>query len=507
MNRVVPLSALVVVLSGCSLAPDFVLPDIMLPKQYREQSAEGELQKPEGQWMPVDSELKIEQGVWWQIFGDKQLDALEAEAMDANQTLRVALTRVDKARAIAEVNTDSILPTISAGGNAVRTKPSNASGAAFGASGTSFKPYTLYGVRATASYEVDLFGKARDNYQAFLFDADAQQAIYQGVLLSLQADVAQHYFSIRALDSERQLLRETVMVREEAARIMKLRYDEGEAEERDWANAQSDLATAQSEMIGLDRARAGHEHALALLLGKMPSDYKIAEMPLVNNPPAIPPGLPSSLLERRPDVAQAVAAMQAANRRIGVARTAFFPSLTLTANGGSSSTHLEDIFKWSGRTWALGQTAGNALVLPIFDSGRNFAGLDAAKSSYEESVASYRQQVLTAFRDVEDSLSEQRLLAEQSQKQGDAMVSAIMALNMTQMRYDEGDVNYSELVNTQRNALAVQRAVLQTRGQRFVTAVTLIRALGGGWGEPSNTMPEEEPSKSVYLQDVAPLTK
>ncbi len=478
MNKSLPL-LFTAALSACSLAPDYDPPQIKTPEAFKEQSA---AENKTGQWKPGEPAETSDRGEWWKIFSDDVLNALEQQAVTANPSLQATAARVDQARATVRANASTIFPTIDIGGNAVRAQPSSAGVAAFGGNPSAqLKPYTLYSAGGTASYEVDLFGRVRDNEKALEKNADAQEAMYRSVLLALQADVAQHYFSLRALDTERALLRETVVMRREAMRIMQKRFDLGEAGEQDLTRAQSDLAGTEAELIALDRRRAALEHALATLLGKMPSEFSFAEAPLQGLPPEIPAGLPSSLLERRPDIAQAQAAMAAANARIGVARTALFPSLNLTASGGYESTSLSDLFTWPMRTWALGQLAGNALSMTVFDNGRNLARIDAADAAYNEAVANYKSQVLAAFREVEDHLSDQHLLAGQSEKLDASAVAATRTTALTQKRYDEGDVNYFEVVDSQRNSLAVERAAVQARGQRFITTISLIRALGGGW--------------------------
>lgn len=477
-------------LAGCDLAPDFKLPEINLPMSYKEQPAEAaEAKEQKGMWQEAKALDKDDRGQWWKIFSDEQLNDLEKQAADANQTLKIAAARVQEARATAQANTISFLPDIDVGANAVRAQPANAGLAAFGQSAGQLKPYTLYEAQGVANYEVDLFGQVRNNYRAYEKDADAQEAAYRTALLALQADVAQNYFSIRELDAERKLLRDTIIMRQEAARIMDKRYQLGDAAEQDKQRTQADLAEAQAELAGLDRQRSTIEHGLAVLLGKMPSEFMLAEAPLAGMPPEVPAGLPSTLLERRPDVASAQASMAAANLRIGVARAAFYPNVVLTASGGFESTVLHNLFQWSNRTWALGQLAGTAISMPIFDNGRNQARLDLAHAQYEEAVAGYRQQVLVAFRDVEDNLAGQRLLAEQAQKADVAAASATRTTELTQKRYKLGDANYFEVVTEERNSLAAERAAVQTRGQRFITTVALIRALGGSWEmvQPSAT--------------------
>jgi len=469
-------------ISACSLAPEYKAPKVEVPEVFKEES--NDTADDQYLWQPVESLEKIDRGQWWKIFNQADLNALEKQAIESNQSLKVIAARVEQSRDIARANKGGFLPDIDFGGNVVRSKPSAPSLAAFGApANTPTNPYTLYNSQASISYEADIFGRVRDTYKASVLDAEAQSSLYQSALLSLQADVAQNYFSIRALDSERKLLRNTVKIRSEAARIMQRKFKEGDAGEQDQARTQSELASVEADLIAVIRQRTNLEHALAVLLGKIPSNFVFAEAPLEDMMPvAIPAGLPSDLLKRRPDVLAAIDAMRAANSRIGVAKTAYFPSITLTASGGFQSNSLSDIFNWSGRTWALGQVAGNALSLPIFHGGRDYANVKAAKSAFDEAVANYREQVLIAFREVEDSLVDQRLLAKQSVKEDRAATTASRTTDLAKKRYHEGETDYFEVVDSERISLAAERSAVQIRGQRFITTVSLIRALGGGWG-------------------------
>jgi multidrug efflux system outer membrane protein len=494
------------VLGGCSLAPDFALPETKLPAAYKEQLPDTQAEVAQGQWKPAIAMEAADRGKWWRIFGDEKLDLLQHEALAANQSLRAAAARVEQSRALAETKTPSFLPDLDIGGNAVRAQPSSAGAAAFGGpANAQLKPYTLYMGEGVLSYEADLFGRVRDNYKAYVHDSEAEESSYQSTLLMLQGDVAQHYFNLRALDTERKLLRETVAIRTEASRIMQKRFNVGSVSEVDTTRIQSELALAKADLIALDARRAQLENALAVLLGKMPSEFTFAEYPLEGVPPVVPSGLPSSLLERRPDVSRAIAAMQAANSRIGVARTAFFPRLLLTTSGGYQSSVFSELFDWSSRTWALGQTAGTALTMSIFDSGRNFANLDVSKSAYEEAVANYRQQVLVSFRDVEDNLTFQRLLEEQSRAQDAAAEAATRTTQLIEKRYEQGDVDYFQVVDTQRLSLAAERAAVQIRGQRFLATIGLIRALGGGWDDAQPQAAVQEPDASLP-QNKTPVT-
>lgn len=470
-------------LCGCSLAPNFKPPLIELPSNFKEEKAVAQ-EKKEGIWREAKPLEAANRGEWWKIFGDPTLDALEKQAETANQSLHAAAARVEAARAAVRAEASTFLPKIELGGNSVRAQPSSAGVAAFGGNpSANLKPYTLYSAQGAATYEVDLFGRVRDNEKALRFDAEAEEAMYRSVLLALQADIAQHYFSLRALDAERALLRNTVAIRSEATRIMQKRFEVGTVGEQDLSRTQSELAATQAELLALDRRRANLEHALAVLLGQIPSSFTFAEAPLDHLPPEIPGGIPSTLLERRPDIAAAQAAMASANRRIGVARTAFFPMLVLTASGGYQSTNLSDLLLWSNHTWALGQLAGSALSWTIFDNGRNLARLDIADARYQESVANYREAVLLAFRDVENTLSDQRLLADQYKQLEAAAASAKRTTQLTQIRYDSGDVNYFEVVDAQRNSLTAEQSAVQALGSRFLATIALIRALGGGWEE------------------------
>ncbi len=485
MTKYALLLTLTTILTGCSLAPDFVVPDMHPPEAYKEEPAEKQAQ-PEGTWKPAEFLEKADRGSWWTLFQDDVLNDLETQATNANQSAKAAAARVEEARATVRANAFAFLPDVTLGGNALRAKPSGANLAAFGSPGSpNIKPYTMFNAQGTASYEVDLFVRVRSTENAFRSDADALEADYRSVLLALQADVAQHYFLLRALDTERQLLREAITIREEAARIMQRRFELGDVSAQDQARTQSELADARANLIDVERRRTVLEHALAVLLGKMPGEFAFAEAPLADVPPEIPAGIPSTLLERRPDITAAQHAMAAANARIGVARAAYFPSLFLTAAGGYQSTELGDLFKWANRSWALGQLAGNALSMTIFNNGRTDGRVDAAKAAYREAVANYRQQVLVAFRDVEDSLSDQQKLADQAHQLEIAAATTAKTLELTRKRYDAGDVSYFEVVDAERNSLASGRASLQIRGQRFFTTIALVRALGGGWAEQS----------------------
>jgi multidrug efflux system outer membrane protein len=341
----------------------------------------------------------------------------------------------------------------------------------------------LWRAQASVSYEADLFGRVASSVQAATADAQQSAALYRSVLLALQADVAQGYFQVRELDAELQIYRRTVDLRRKTVDLIRHRYDAGDVGELDLDRARADLESARAEQAGIARKRAAAEHALAVMLGKAPAEFSLPARPISRIAIDIPAGLPSSLLERRPDIAAAERAMAAANARIGVAKSAFFPSLMLTGAGGLESSALGDLFNWSSRTFLLGPLVGTALSLPIFDGGRRQANLDRARAVYKEDVADYRQTVLTAFREVEDNLASLRLLHGQTAAQDAALQAATRAAQLSQAQYREGAVSYLDVLDADRTALQQQRASARLDGDRASTVVSLIRALGGGWGQ------------------------
>jgi multidrug efflux system outer membrane protein len=456
-------------LAGCSLAPKFERPESETPAQFKELTP-----AERGNWKTAQPAEEQPRGEWWRAFHDPAPDAIAA-----NQTLKAAAARVSQARALVGVAKADRIPRVDAGFGPSRAKPS---GTSLGLpQGTDVAPFTTWRGILTVSYEVDLFGRISDNINAARSDYEGSEATFRSVQLALQADVAQTYFALRETDEELSLLRNTVGLREDSARLLQRRFDLGDIGELDVARARTELATTRSDAIALERQRAQLEHALAVLLGKPAASFSLAPAPLASAMPAIPAGLPSSLLERRPDIAAASRTMAAANARIGIAKAAFFPVLNLTAQGGFESAELGDLFKWSSRAWALGPLVGTILAMPLIDGGRNQANLDRSYAVLEESVAGYRQQVLVAFAEVEDNLANVRTLDDQAQATRDAVASASRALRIAQVRYNAGATGYLDAIDAQRSLLSMQRLETQIKGARATSTVALIRALGGGW--------------------------
>ncbi|GGX77017.1 efflux transporter outer membrane subunit [Massilia dura] len=466
------------VLSACA-APDFKQPAMDVPAAFREaQSTDDVKLAADGtRWKAAQPAEQQPRGDWWLAFNDPLLTELINEATRNNANLAVAAARVKQARAIAGIAEADRIPQVGVGvgANRSRLSPQEASLP----QGSAVAPVSSYQARLTASYEVDLFGRVASNVAAARNDAATVEANYRSVLLSLQADVAQSYFRVRATDAELATVAQTVRLREASVQVTQRRFDLGDIGEFDLSRAKTELATARAEAIGLQRQRTTAEHALAVLLGKPAAAFTAPVAPLAEESPlpVVPAGLPSSLLERRPDIAAAQRAMEASNARIGVARSAMFPALTISADGGGVGPAAADVFRWSSRSWML----GTLLSMPLIDGGRNRANIGRSEAALEESVGSYRQTVLTAFAEVEDNLAGLRILSGQTARIDEAVVAARRSADLAQKLYAAGRSSYLELLDAQRNLAAIERSAVQLRGNRAITTVALIRALGGGW--------------------------
>ena len=411
--------AAALVLAGCSLAPTYKVPETPTAATFKEADAAA----AEGaQWKTAAPAEGQHRGDWWKIFGDAELDRLIEAANTYNQDLAAAAARLKQARAFTGATEADLYPQLSVGLDPTRAQPSAASQGL--PDGTRVAPQTVLKARAFASYELDLFGRVASSVNAARAEEQGAEDLYRSVQLALQADTAQAYFALRTLDSERELLNATIQLREDALSLLRKRYQAGETTDLDPARAEAELGTARAELAGIERRRANQEHALAVLTGVSPSQFGLVAKPFDTAPVAVPAGLPSELLERRPDIAAAERQMSAANARIGIAKAAFFPRISLTALFGFESADLSNLFKWSSRTWALGPLVGSTIAQTVFDGGRNSANLAGARAGHEESVARYRQTVLVAFREVEDSLADVRWLSQQSTALDGALAGA-----------------------------------------------------------------------------------
>jgi multidrug efflux system outer membrane protein len=457
--------------SGCAhwlaVGPDYQQPTNAIPQTYK--AAEF------GHWKIGATLDNVPKGNWWELFGDTNLNALETQTRQANQQLKAAVARVDQARATARVARSEFLPTVDFNPSFQRERYSPNAVPSFGnvTANTFSTPLDL-------SYEVDIWGRVRRNFESSRADAQASLAEFYNVLLTLNSDVAQNYFSLRSLDAEIATVARTVDLRREQVRLVSGRFQGGVGNNLDVAQAQTDLATTEAEAASLAQQRDQLENAIAILVGQNPSAFKLPALAETNwnpEPPEIPTGLPADLLERRPDVAQAERLLASANAKIGVAKAAFFPVVTLTGSGGYLSADVSTLFNWESRVW----TFGPGVSLPIFSGGRNQANYRRSQAAFQEAVANYRQQVLVAFGDVENSLSGIRHLTDQSEAQERAVQNAQRATDFATDRYRAGVVAYIEVVDASRDTLTAERANDQLAGQRLIATVQLIKALGGGW--------------------------
>jgi len=422
----------------------------------------------DGRWAQAAPAEAQTRGRWWVVFADPVLDGLVARADLNNTSIQLASARLAQARALLRSADADRLPQLGIGAGASRGNNL--------VSGTT-TPTTILSAGANASWEPDLFGRLAKASSAAALDAQSREALLQSARLLVQSDVAQTYFVLRALDDERALVRETVSAYRDTLRLTERRYAAGDVAELDLARVQAEVASTESQALALDRRRAQLEHALAVLLGELPSSFTLAEAEWRGALPSVPPGIPSTVLTRRPDVSAAQSAMLAAQARVGVAQAAWFPDVALTANGGFASNDLGDLFKWSARSWGIGAL----LSLPLFDGGRREAGVQNANALWDAAAASYREQVLVAFQDVEDQLAELRLLADQAGAQSQAVDAAARATVLSNSRYRNGLVSQLEFLDARRSELTNRRQALQVRAAQYQATVGLIRALGGGW--------------------------
>jgi outer membrane protein, multidrug efflux system len=459
-------------LVGCTLGPNYQRPEVPASTDFRWKTAE-----------PRDAEPK---GPWWEMYGDAELTRLQEAAYAQNQTLKAAFSRVDQARARARVSRADFFPTLSTSPSWQRYRTSENT-APNGGFPTQSITANDFHVPIDLSYEVDLWGKVRRAFESNRNDLLASAAAYQHILFTLQADVAVAYYNLRTVDREMEIIQQTIDLRRQALTLFEQRFQAGISSDLDASRARTELATAEADLAAAKRRRANQESLLALLCGQPAANFTIAPARIELSPPAIAAGLPSSLLERRPDVAQAERTLAARNADIGVAYAAFFPSIRLTAGAGLQSAELSDLFMWESRIWSFGPQ----ITLPIFAGGRNSAALEESKAAYEEAVAHYRQSILVAFQEVDDALAALRFLGEQSTAQQKALESARSSASISTTRFRNGVVNYLDVIDAERTRLQTELQAVRIDGERMTSSVLLIKAIGGGWNavpSPNNTL-------------------
>jgi outer membrane protein, multidrug efflux system len=481
-RSVLTLTSGVLFLTSCSVGPDYVQPSVPETAAYKES----------GPWKKAQPRDDISKGNWYTIFHDPKLNELESEAQANSQTLRAAVAKVSESRAIARQTEAQFFPTIDfeADGSRQRTSPNNgqlvAQSQGRGASTTPFTFNSATVVPFDLSYEVDIWGKVRRAFEASGDQAQASLADYENVLLTLKADIATTYFAVRTADSEIDVQRRTIKSFQDALDLTNSRFQGGISTQLDVEQAKATLAAAQAQLATFQQSRAQLEHAVAVLIGEPPAAFSLPYHPLNLTLPVIPAGLPSDLLERRPDVAAAERRVAAQNAQIGVAIAAYFPQVNLTGQTGFDSGDLGLLLNWESRIWSYGPN----IQFPIFEGGQISANVKQQRASYEENVADYRQQVLVAFQDVEDSLSALRYLALQAEAEDRAFQSFKIALNLTDSRYTTGLVSYFDVIQAQGLELNAEQLTVQIAGNRMASTVQLIKALGGGWSDSYITKPE-----------------
>lgn len=450
-------------LAACAAGPDYVRPKVEAPAAYKELQG----------WRAAAPSDAAPKGEWWTMFADPELERLIERIDISNQNIRIAEARLRQARAAGDQARSALFPALNANASATRTKSPSLPNAPSFATGA----VNNYSASLNASWEPDFWGGVRRSVEAGEAGFQASAADLENARLSARATLAQNYFALRVADVTRQTLEDTVAAFAKTLQLTRNRYEAGVAARVDVVQAEVQLKSTQAQLIDVGVQRAQLEHAIALQLGLAPAQFSLARAPLAATMPAIPVGLPSELLERRPDVAAAERRTAAANANIGVAQAAFFPTVTLTAAGGSRTTTLGDILTAPTRFWSLGA----ALAQPLFDAGLRSAQKAQAVAVYDEQVATYRQTVLTGFQEVEDNLAALRILEEEAVLQDEVVKGARQAVDLTTNQYQAGVVSYLNVVTAQTTLLANERAAASILGQRLAASVALIRALGGGW--------------------------
>ena len=459
--RIAVLAAMVATFGGCNFAPKYQRPSIETPASFKEA----------GDWKVAQPRDAVKRGKWWEIFGDAELNGLVAQIDISNQNVRLAEAQYQQARALVQQARAGLFPSVTA--NAAATRSGTGSGSGNRAGGVN-NDYTL---TLDASWEVDLWGRVRNTVSSSVASAQASAADLENARLSAQAELALDYIQLRALDSQRQLLDDTVTAYERSLVLTRNRYAAGVAAKVDVVQAETQLKSTQAQAIDIGVQRAQLEHAIAILIGKPPSQFALAPAPLKTAMPSIPLMLPSEMLERRPDIAGAERRVAAANAQIGVAKAAFFPQLTLSGSYGYASSSFPTWLTAPSRIWAIGPS----VVQSVFDAGLRRGLTNQAIAAYDANVASYRQTVLSAFKDVEDNLAALRILEQEAKVQEEAVQAARQSVNLTINQYKGGTVSFLNVVVVQAAQLNNERTAVGILGQQLGAAVALVKALGGGW--------------------------
>jgi len=460
--------AAAMLLAGCGIGPKYMQPSTPAVPAYKELGASNVVA---GEWKPAQPADRVARGKWWESFQDPQLNQLEEKLNISNQNIAAAAANVQAARALIRQARSQYFPNVTANPGMANSRLSNAFGQSVGIN------YNLYSLPLEASWEPDLWGRVRKTVQSNTFAAQSAAADLENVRLSAQSDLAGDYYDLRAQDALKQLLDSTVAAYTETLELTRNLYRAGLDSDEAVAQAESQLKATQAQDTNVGVLRAQYEHAIAVLAGQPASSFAIPASANRSNPPAIPVGVPSQLLERRPDIAAAERLVAQANAQIGIARTAYFPNITLSGSAGLESVSIAKWLTWPSRVWSVGPS----LAETIFDAGLRRATVQQYEANYGQTVANYRQTVLTAFQQVEDNLSALRILEQVIYQQNEAIDSAGRNLVEAEVRYKSGLDPYINVISAQTALLNNQQAAVSFREQQMVAAVQLIKAVGGGW--------------------------
>jgi NodT family efflux transporter outer membrane factor (OMF) lipoprotein len=466
MNKLLELKIILVILvviSACTVGPDYKRPDAPVSSSFKELKGWREA-------LPRDQEIRTK---WWEAFSDPILNLLEDQVNVENQSIALAESQYRQAQALVQLARANYFPTVNAGAAYTRSLPAGGGG--------TYNAINQHQVSLNAAWEADLWGRVRRQIESSKASAEASFADLQAMRLSMQAELALNYFQLRTLDAQKKKLEDAVAAYGKALELTQNRYKAGVAAKADVAAAKTQLEFTKAQAIDVGIQRAQLEHAIAILTGKPPADFSLTPVIFVQPQIKIPVAIPSDLLERRPDIASAERKMAAANAQIGIAKAAYYPTLSLSGSLGYASTELADLLTSPNFFWALGPTA---LSATLFDGGARKAQTEQAKAAYDATVAFYRQIVLTGFQDVEDNLATLRILDEEAQSQESAVKSAQESVILITNLYKAGIVSYLNVVTAQTIALTNERAAISISGRRLNATVLLVKALGGGWSAP-----------------------
>jgi NodT family efflux transporter outer membrane factor (OMF) lipoprotein len=467
-SRFVSLALCSVLLSACAIGPDYQRPGVTTPVQFKQ--AEG--------WRQANPSDALARGAWWELYGDRQLDALVLRLNSSNQTVAQYEAQYRQAQALVRSTRGALFPTLDLSAGKTRSSQgTGSSGSSLSQSSSGIR--NTYTTQLGVSWEADIWGKLRRGLEADRASAQASLADLAAMRLSLQSELVQNYLQLRVIDEQKRLLEATVQAYQRSLDLTQNQYRAGISGKDAVFLAQTQLKSTQADLIDLAWQRAQLENAIAVLIGMAPAEFSLAASTDIPALPAIPLAVPSQLLERRPDIAAAERSVMAANAEIGVAKTAYFPDLTLSLAGGYSSSSFSNWVSLPNRFWSVGPQ----LAMTLFDGGQRAAEVDRSEAAYDQTVAQYRQTVLDGFREVEDYMSQLKVFDEEASVRNEALQAARESLRLTSNQYKAGLIGYLDVVNVQATALSNERSVLTLMQSRLVASVQLIAALGGGWQE------------------------